>query len=144
MVAQQDGSREESQRPCQAHDTGWTAEEPAEKRLRWLTRSGHRAPAGPHWHRDPWTTFGHYGPSLHIAIDLVDDGWFYVDMEARGLSGILIRIVLPYITPPWTAPENYTVLQRAMVLMVLRCGAVRALASLVNAPKKMPLVVPDL
>ena len=76
-------------------------------------------------------------------IDLVDDGWFYVDVEASGLSGILIRIVLPYITPPWTAPENYTVLQRAMVLMVLRCGAVRALASLVNAPK-MPVVVPDL
>ena len=65
-------------------------------------------------------------------------------MEASGLSGILIRIVLPYITPPWTAPDNYTVLQRAMVLMVLRCGAVRALASLVNAPKKMPVVVPDL
>jgi hypothetical protein len=75
---------------------------------------------------------------------LVDDGWFYVGMEARGLSGILIRIVLPYITPPWTAPENYTVLQRAMVLMVLRCGVVRALASLANAPKKMPVVVPDL
>ena len=104
-----------------------------------------RAPAGPHWHQDSWTAFGHYGPSPHIAIDLVDDGWFYVDMEASGLSGILIRIVLPYITPPWTAPDNYiTVLQRALVLMVLRCGAVRALASLVNAPKKMPVVVPDL
>ena len=76
-----------------------------------------QGPARPHWHWDPWTTVGHYGPSLHIAIDLVYDGW----------------LVLPYITPP-----------RAMVLMVLRCSAVRALASLANALKKMPAVVPDL
>jgi hypothetical protein len=39
MAALQDGSREGSQRQYQAHDTGWTAEEPAAKRLRWLTTS---------------------------------------------------------------------------------------------------------
>ena len=36
----------------------------------------------------PLDDFWQLRPSLHIAIDLVDDGWFYIDMEARGLRGM--------------------------------------------------------